>query len=99
MKLLENTIKAWTILTFLNLIDLILYIEALRWPYVNKGWFARDWSPFTAVAFKMLMPVVVAICGLILVLKYENKSIPRVIWGLSFVYGLIIVWNVLQFIL
>lgn len=89
----ERAIVSWFLLTFLNFVDLILYLESLRWPLVNEGWLLRSWEPNKVIAAKALMPIIVAAILLI----RTTERIVKVMWFLCGLYAAMIIWNVIQF--
>lgn len=91
----ERATAAWLFLVIINVGDLLLYIESLKWADVNEAWVMAVLSPDEVILIKLLMPVVVA--GILQVKPTEK--IVRVLWYLCALYALVTVWNVLQFIL
>jgi len=91
----ERATVSWLFLTIINVGDLLLYIESLKWAEVNEVWIMAILSPNEVILIKLLMPVVVA--G-ILHLK-TTERIVKVMWSLCALYALVTVWNLLQFIL
>lgn len=87
--------RAWLVLTFLNFVDLWLYVVAMSRPDVNEVWLMKSVPFETLVVVKLMMPVFV----IAVLLLYRTPKIVKTIWWLCGLYAVVQVWNVLQLVL
>lgn len=85
--------RAWLSLTILNLVDLLLYMEALRNPEISEVWMMKKVPLEELMMVKLMMPAFVG------ALLLARPSLVKTVWWLAGLYALVQVWNVLQFAL
>lgn len=92
----RDAVAGWCVLTTLNLIDLLLYIESMKYDIKEVWVFKSAPSVTIVIMIKLMMPVIVAH---ILLAQPDSRKIIKVLWYLCAIYAFVVLWNILQFVL